>query len=403
MSAVSPISPLTNAALPDEQSFSLVLGGPLYQLLRRARLEDSVEDHLLRRLLVICGILWPPMLILSAAEGAFAGGVELPFLRDIETHVRFLIIVPLILIAELVVHRRMQGIIAQFLERGLIPAPSVERFHAAIAAAMKLRNSVFAELALIAFVLTAGQVIRSDLLALNMSSWYAKPVDGVENLTGAGLWLTWVSNPIMQFLLLRWYFRIFIWARFLWHVSRLDLALLPTHPDRNGGLGFLGASAYALSPLLTAHGAALAGYAASVIFYANGSLASFKLEIVVLVVLMMILVIGPLTVFAPKILAAKRRGLREYGRFAAEYSRNFDRRWMRTADGGGEEALGSADIQSLADLDGAVSIIRSMTALPVGRDQILQLIVATIIPFAPLLLTAIPLEQLLDRIIGVVF
>ncbi len=403
MSAVSPISPSTNAALPDEQSFSLVLGGPLYQLLRRARLEDSVEDHLLRRLLVICSLLWPPMLILSAAEGTSVGGVELPFLRDIETHVRFLIIVPLFLIAELVVHRRMQGIVAQFLERGLIPAPSVERFHAAIAAAMKLRNSVFAELALIAFVLTAGQVIRSDLLALNMSSWYARPVNGVEGLTGAGLWLTWVSNPIMQFLLLRWYFRIFIWARFLWHVSRLDLALLPTHPDRNGGLGFLGASAYALSPLLTAHGAALAGYAASVIFYADRTLASFKLEIVVLVVLMMILVIGPLTVFAPKILDAKRRGLREYGRFAADYSRNFDRRWMRGANGGGEEALGSADIQSLADLDSAVSIIRSMTAFPVGRDQILQLIVATIIPFAPLLLTAIPLEQLLDRIIGVVF
>lgn len=78
---------------------------------------------------------------------------------------------------------------------------------------------------------------------LNMSSWYARSIDGVESLTGAGLWLTWVSNPIMQFLLLRWYLRIFIWARFLWRVSRIDLALLPTHPDRNGGLGFLGASA----------------------------------------------------------------------------------------------------------------------------------------------------------------
>ncbi len=403
MSAVSPSSPLINPALPDEQSFSLVLGGPLYQLLRRARLEDSVEDHLLRRVLVICSLLWPPMLILSATEGTSVGGVELPFFRDIETHVRFLIIVPLLLIAELVVHRRMQGIIAQFLERGLIPAPSIERFHAAIAAAMRLRNSVFAELALVAIVLTVGHVIRVDLMVLDMSSWYARPIDGVESLTGAGLWLTWVSNPIMQFLLLRWYLRIFIWARFLWHVSRLDLALLPTHPDRNGGLGFLGASAYALSPLLTAHGAALAGYAASVIFYADGTLAGFKLEIVVLVVLMMILVIGPLTVFAPKVLAAKRRGLREYGRFAADYSRNFDRRWMCGADGTGEEALGSADIQSLADLDSAVSIIRSMTAFPVGRDQILQLIVATIIPFAPLLLTAIPLEQLLDRIIGVIF
>jgi hypothetical protein len=34
----------------------------------------------------------------------------------------------------------------------------------------------------------------------------------------------------LQFLLLRWYVRFFIWYRFLWRVSRLNLHLVPIHP-----------------------------------------------------------------------------------------------------------------------------------------------------------------------------
>ena len=50
-----------------------------------------------------------------------------------------------------------------------------------------------------------------------------------------------------------------------------------------------------------------------------------------------------------------------------------------------------------------MSIVKSMTALPVGRDVFIQLILATVIPLAPLLLTMFPLEELLNRIIGAVF
>jgi hypothetical protein len=390
--------------------FSLVLGGPLYQMLRRARLEERVEDRLLRRTLVVCGVLWLPLLVLCTFEGTAAGGVAIPFLLDVETHVRFLVVVPLFIVAELLVHLRLRGIVAQFVERGLVTGGGLDRFDAALRSAMTWRNSVAAELALIAVVYTLGYYIRGDVLALDASTWYARADGAGFTITGAGLWLTWVSNPVMQFLMLRWYYRIFIWARFLWQTSRIDLTLVATHPDRNGGLGFLGGSAYALSPLLMALGAAVAGHAASLIFFAGASLADFKLEIVLLVAILLAVVLGPLAVFAPKILAAKRDGLRRYGVFAADYARGFERRWLgprdptsRDATPSGEAALGAADIQSLADLDGALAIVKSMTPLPVSRDTILQLILATVIPFAPLLLTMIPLEELLDRIIGAVF
>lgn len=117
----------------------------------------------------------------------------------------------------------------------------------------------------------------------------------------------------------------------------------------------------------------------------------------------MVLVLGPLTVFAPQILAAKRRGKREYGALAAAYTREFDRRWIRSTNHEGESLLGTSDIQSLADLDNSYSIIQEMKAVPFSRDLLLQLLWATLVPFAPQVLTMIPLEELLDRILKTIF
>ena len=135
----------------------------------------------------------------------------------------------------------------------------------------------------------------------------------------AGWWLGCVSLPLFQFLLLRWYFRLFIWARFLWQVSRIELKLMPTHPDRCGGLGFLALVSHAFAPLLLAQGALLAGMMANRIFYAGAKLPEFKVEIIGLVAVMVFAVLGPLLVFAPKLAAAKRAGLREYGTLAQRY------------------------------------------------------------------------------------
>ncbi len=388
---------------PEVRNFSLVLGGPLYQLLRKAHLDDDVTSHLKRRILVICGILWLPLALLCALQGTLFGGVEVAFFRDVETHARFLVAAPLMIVAEFVVHLRIRGIVMQFLERKLIPEAAMERFRKAITNAMAWRNSLPAELAIIAVVLPLGYYIRTRVLALETSTWYAAAGEGGANLTLSGLWFSWVSNPLLQFLMLRWMFRIVIWARLLWQVSRIELDLMPTHPDRNGGLGFLGGSAFAFSPLLAAFSTLSAGLVASRIFNEGASLADFKMEIVGLVTIGLVLVLGPLTAFAPQILAAKRRGKREYGAFAANYSREFDRRWLRSPEHDDAELLGTGDIQSLADLDNAYAIIKDMRAVPFSRELLVQLIGATLAPFAPLVLTMIPFEKLLDRLIQAVF
>ena len=65
--------------------FSLVLGGPLYQIFRRAHLSGSTLELLQRRVIVISLFAWLPLLILSILEGrAWGSGVEMPFLYDVD-------------------------------------------------------------------------------------------------------------------------------------------------------------------------------------------------------------------------------------------------------------------------------------------------------------------------------
>jgi hypothetical protein len=384
------------------EDFSFILGGPLFQLLRRARLSDDALRLLRQRVVVISLAAWLPLLLLSLVQGQALNGLGMPFLLDPEVHARFLLALPLLIIAELVVHQRMLPVARQFRERALVSEDNLPRFEAALASASRLRNSSIAEVLLLAFVYGVGiLVIWRQYVALDAASWYVKVTAQGSRLSLAGWWYAVVSLPIFQFLLYRWYFRLFIWARFLWQVSRLELALVPSHPDRVGGLGFLPGAVGAFLPIGVAHGVLVSGQLADRIFYAGAALPSFKAELILVVVLLLAVVLGPLLVFAPQLARARRRGLREYGSLAQRYVSGFEAKWLRGGAPAGEPLVGSADIQSLADLGNSFEVVRTMRATPITREAILQVALATLAPIAPLLLTMMPLEELLKKLIGI--
>jgi hypothetical protein len=391
--------------LQDPYDFSLVLGGPLYQLVARARLSGDALELLSRRVLVISLFAWLPLLILSMLGGrAWGDAVRVPFLVDIEAHARFLLALPLLIVAELVVHQRMRSVARQFLERDLISEASRARFDLAVASAFRLRNSVVAEVLLIAFVYLVGAlyVWPRFNIGLAVSTWYAVPTGGGQHLSPAGWWLVYVSLPLFQFILFRWYFRLFVWVRFLWHVTRCDLRLVPTHPDRAGGLGFLSLTVTAFAPVLLAHGVLLAGLIADRIFFHAASLLDFKAQVAVVVVFLLAIVLGPLLLFTPHLGSARRIGLREYGTLAQRYVREFDDKWLRGRAPANEPLVGSADVQSLADLGNSFELVRSMRAVPFTRDTVVQLAAITLLPVVPLLLTMVSLEELLKGLLKVV-
>ena len=268
--------------------------------------------------------------------------------------------------------------------------------------AMRMRNSVIAEIALLLLVFTGGIWIWQTEVALDVASWYASPQGGQMHLTRAGFWFAFVSVPVFQFILLRWYMRMLIWFWFLLRVSCLRLRLLPAHPDRAGGLGFVGGSSIAFTPFLFAQGALLAGQIANRIFYKGQSLLSFKLTVVGFVCFFVAAILGPLLVFTPQLERAKREGLAEYGTLASEYVMDFDQKWLRRKVDD-EQLLGSSDIQSLADLGNSFAVVREMRVVPFATDVVFRLLVATIVPMVPLLLTLMPLEQLVTEAIKIVF
>jgi hypothetical protein len=116
-----------------------------------------------------------------------------------------------------------------------------------------------------------------------------------------------------------------------------------------------------------------------------------------------VLVFGPLFLFAVQLSRAKRKGLAEYGSLASQYVRDFDAKWLRGTAPAGEPLVGSADIQSLADLGNSFEIVKTMRAAPIARDAVLQLATATLLPIVPLLLTMMPWDQLLKQLLGMLF
>jgi hypothetical protein len=389
----------------DARDFSIVLGGPLFQLLRRTHLSNDALTLVWQRIIVISLFAWLPLSVLSALEGRLlGGGAAVPFLLDFEVHIRFLVAMPLLIGAELVVHQRMRPMVRQFLTRNLIPETAMTRFDAAIASTARLRNSALAEVLLIVLVYAVGiLVVWRRYVALDATTWYATPSAGGTTLSFAGMWYGYVSLPIFQFLLCRWYFRLFIWARFLWQVSRIELRLIPTHPDRAAGLGFLAHAVYAIALLAVAHGTLRAGQIANRIFYLGATLPAFKLEIAVMVVFLLCVVLGPLLVFTPQLVRAKRTGNLEYGTLAERYVREFDAKWLRGGAPADERLVGSGDIQSLADLSNSLDIVRTMRPAPITKEAIIGLVAATLAPIAPLALTMMPLEDLLKKLLGVLF
>lgn len=384
--------------------FAVVEGGLLFNVLRWASLTDDSMGHLGRRVAVVLLVAWLPLLALSALDGhLLGGGVSVPFLLDVETHVRLLVVLPLLLVAEVETFHRSPPIFRQFVQRRLIPESSLPRFAAIVSSTQRLRNSTLAELVILALVYAVGVLVWRHYVALDTTTWYAAPSAQGPAPTPAGIWYAYVSIPIVQFVTFRWYYRLFLWARLLWKVSRIELRLASLHPDRAGGLGFLEHLGYALATFAAANGAMTAGHVAGRIFFTGAGLPAFADEIAVVVIFMICVIFGPLLVFAPQLHAAKLAGLHAFGNLGERYVREFHAKWLEGRAPADETLVGSPDIQSLADLANSHEVVQSMHIVPTTTEAIVRVAVATLVPIIPLALTMIPLNELLKRLLGIEF
>ncbi|HEY2476121.1 MAG TPA: hypothetical protein VGI19_15140 [Candidatus Cybelea sp.] len=388
---------IPNSALP-------FAGGLVSQGLQRFGLQDATLVRLRFAAVVVLPLLaWLPLLVLSAIGGKLLpGSVPRPFLLDLSAHIRLLIALPLFVLAARVSEARILPTVRQFLARGLVPEESVDKLGSALTSAFKLGNSIIADILIIALIyLTDTLVARRSFFAGDAATWYAGAAAQGSHLTPAGIYYVYVGLPIVQFVLLRWYLRLYIWGRFLRRVSKLNLHLLPTHPDRVGGLGFLVVGTQALTFFAMAHGALLAAWLSTRVVINGAHLPAFNVEIIAVVLFVLGITIAPLITFAVPLTRAKRRGLREYGGLAARYANEFHDKWIVSPSACKEPLVGTADIQSLADMAGSYEVVASMRSVPITLQMVVGFAVATLLPVAPLVLTLMPLSEILKKLLDI--
>ena len=117
-------------------------------------------------------------------------------------------------------------------------------------------------------------------------------------------------------------------------------------------------------------------------------------------ILQLALILGPPTVFMPKLIALKRQARWDYGTLAARYTSEFHEKWIGRKAPPGEALLGSADIQSLADLANSYGVVREIRPVPFGKETIVPIALATVIPLLPLLLTVVPAATIVKGLFG---
>jgi hypothetical protein len=381
--------------------FLLTAGGPAYRLEQRLGLIREKSPIVVRRAFLSLLLTWIPLLVLSALEKSAIGHVPVPFLRDFAVHARFLLAVPLLLITENFLGPRLAQAAEHFVTSHLVTEEDYQGFDAAIEKGLRWRDSTLAEVILLVFAYIAAATSLGSM-AVHVSTWYALRTESGISLTWAGWWFILICVPLFQFLTLRWLYRQFLWGQFLWRMSRLNLQLIPTHPDEAGGIAFVGEVQRFFGIVLFAYSTAVAGVLANEITYDRIPLQHFAALIAVFVIIAVAVVLAPLLVFTKSLVKAKISGLYRYGTLATEYTLSFHKKWIVTEPPREEVLLGTGDIQSLADLGNSFSFIEKMNGVPMGPRTPIHLVLACLLPMTPLLLTAMPLKDILKLLFKVI-
>jgi len=308
-----------------------------------------------------------------------------------------------LLFGELYNHTRLRGTVQQFVDRKIVAPEDRNRFDTIIRSTHRLRDSWLAEAVMVILVFTLGHwVWRNIHLSPNMATWYAAMSSGLVHYTPAGYWFAFVAIPLYKFLTLRWLWRIALWYQFLWRVRGLPLRVNLFHPDKAAGLGFLEKSTLTFALVLLAQSATVASSIGNRIWHTGARLLEFKIEVATTVVSQLVLVVFPLTFFVITLERAKRTAGRDFGTLASAYVDGFHEKWI----GGGlpqtGELLGNPDFQSLADVGNSYFFIREIRPIPISKGTLVTLATLVLAPMLPLLLTIMPLEQIVEHLLKAV-
>jgi hypothetical protein len=371
------------------EHFSL-LGGPLHRVGRRVGLVRGGANTVALGL-AVAGFLWGILVVLAFIEGI---SHQLFSLTVIGGHARLLAAIPLLFLCESVFDPRALAFVQTIVRSGVVPESARPALETEASRIVRWKDAWLPEtlclLAAVLFSLTGVQ------LHLSGATSALDAGHTLSDLTWTAWWYWAVCLTLFRFLMFRWLWRLGLWCYFLWRVSKLQLDLLPTHPDYAAGLGCLEIVQMQFIPLVLAisviQSASLAGEISS------GTLAFEAIYPATVFVLVVdaVLVLGPLFIFAPKLWFCRLKGLSDYMVFGSSYVSRFDRKWLGAAPPE-HELLGTPDLQSMADLGNSIEVVRNMRWVPMSVRLTRDIVLAALLPILPLLLLKYPVTELAEK------
>ena len=379
--------------------FSLVREDSLHDAQRAARLMPLKGFGLGRRIAILVAVTWLPLVVAALLNRSAFQGTE-PLLQHFGVHVRFLVAVPLFLLAEPLAERVGRRILAYFLGSGLVAASDRAAYVSIIESCRRLLRSRLALLGVIAFVVIQAALAARDLTHLHeVHGWATR--EGGAGLSFAAWWFLLVSRPIYGILLFNWIWRLLVTVILLGRIARLNLQLVPTHPDGCGGLGFLQNLPTVFAPVIMASSAVLAGRWGHDVLYHQVAVESLRVPMIIFVALALVLFLAPLLVFAPSLLALKRRSLLAYGALVGRHGRLVEHRWVRGETVVDDGLLGAPELGPVADTLTLYESIQKLRAAPIGKQSIATVAGAAVIPMLPVIAIQIPIKDQLLSVIKI--
>lgn len=389
-------APAGSAAGPD---FSLVEGDVPCRVQRRLGLMPAHGLGVGRRAILAALVTWVPVAAAAATAGRLLPGeTPEPLLQHFGINVKLLVAVPLLIVGETLLENLTRKTIPHFVESGLVAEPDRDRF-AGIVARVSGWHRTWKPWLVIA-VLIASWTLTPAARNAHELIWTAADPPGRLDLRLGAWWYIFVARPIFIGLVFIWLWRLTVLAALLLGIARLGLSLVPTHPDRAAGLGFLSELPHAFSPLTFALASVLAAQWGHQAVYHGASLESFRLPLVAFTIVATAATIAPLLVFVRPLLAVRRREKLRYGTLVGEYGRLVHQRWILSEPIRDDAMLGARELGPAADAAALYNAVQNTRAIPFHPRMLLAVIGPSLLPMIPLIAVEMRLVDALKLVLS---
>ena len=376
------------------EGFSLVSGGLIYSLTSVFRRKGEQNRDRLITAIALALITWLPLCLLALYYGTLNDNdTTISFFEDFLVHVRFLIIIPFLILIEGIVDKTFVEYIKN--TDNIIPNEEQKRYNQLVKRLGKLGSSFIPEIIILA-VYYISIIINPQLLSYEDSARNYL-INGSSNTLNIAGWYNFaICVPIFLLLNFRWAWRWIIWVYSIIKISHFKLFADPLHADKVAGLGYLNLVPLTFSFIIMAPAAMMSALIGSEIIYNNASFMSYTHLILFYIFFMPIILYSPLFLFIPKLINAKREGMLKFGGLVREHNYNYVKKWIDGKPVKDQSILGTLDNSSLADINGSYAPVEEMQLSPIDLRLIAVSIIMFAVPFIPLIFTYYSFAELFD-------